>query len=634
MKQILNRTLGLLLLFVSSLQASANRGGFYYRNIAIDAVVHENNVWDVEETFDIVFEEPRHGFYRYIPRQFSLNHNVSPGGTPDLQQFRYIVDIDHISVDGAPFTTTDSNSDFCIVRIGNPDREVEGLQRYVIRYTYTYPDDRLPQGDCLFHTVLGTEFEDPIRHVEFSISFDKPLPDDIDSRLQVFSGEYGSTDGIVPALSVEATPDRISGEADDVAPRHGITLYAQLPADYYVGARTITPIWFYVFLALTALLMLVIAFLQFRQTTPHVTKVIEFYPPEDISSAEVGTIIDTSVDTSDIASLIPWLAGKGYLSIKEVTKGKLLFKENDLELTKLKDLPDSAPAYQKKLMRLLFGDGQQVRMKDIGEKPDEFGKITKSLKKHFTGKHKLSSLRWPFWLYIPLAVVATLALGCDSVVSSFDFDLIVSAAALFGLPFLLAVILRKEARRKDLIRSRGRRILLFLLKALLMLVMWFVFGYFLDYGAPLNRWGVLVVYVVCFLLGELAGRFEVDTDYRVQMMGRLLGFKEFIETAEKQRLEQLQADDPQYFYRVLPYAMVFGLSKKWTNLFKDINVEKPDWYDAASPLTGFALTKNLTSSLYSTASSAISTISHDSSSSGGGGGFSGGGGGGGGGGSW
>lgn len=119
------------------------------------------------------------------------------------------------------------------------------------------------------------------------------------------------------------------------------------------------------------------------------------------------------------------------------------------------------------------------------------------------------------------------------------------------------------------------------------------------------------------------------------MMGRLLGFKEFIETAEHGRLQGLQADDPHYFYTILPYAMVFGLSKKWSNLFKDIDVEKPDWYDARTPLLGYALTNHMVNSLCSSVSHAITTISHDSSSHGhGGGGFSGGGGGGGGGGSW
>ena len=157
------------------------------------------------------------------------------------------------------------------------------------------------------------------------------------------------------------------------------------------------------------------------------------------------------------------------------------------------------------------------------------------------------------------------------------------------------------------------------------------------YGAPMSQYIIVALFAVCFLLGELIGRFKVDTPYRVQMMGRLLGFREFIKTAEKPRLESLQAEDPAYFYKVLPYAMVFKLSDKWAKLFKDIDVKKPEWYDSPNALTGAALTSHMTSSLFSSTRDAIKVVSHDSRSashSSSGGGFSGGGGGGGGGGSW
>lgn len=190
--------------------------------------------------------------------------------------------------------------------------------------------------------------------------------------------------------------------------------------------------------------------------------------------------------------------------------------------------------------------------------------------------------------------------------------------------------------RRDLFEGIKTRRITFTLKLVAMAVVCYLYvNHFIDYGAPMGWLPVTVIFVSSFLIVEMTGRFCVDSPYRVQMMGRLLGFKEFIETAEKDRLASLQTDDPQYFYRVLPFAMVFGLSEKWSDLFKDINVEKPDWYESSTPLTGYLFTRNITHSLYNTANDAITIISHDSSSHGsGGGGFSGGGGGGGGGGSW
>ena len=279
-------------------------------------------------------------------------------------------------------------------------------------------------------------------------------------------------------------------------------------------------------------------------------------------------------------------------------------------------------------------------MKSIGNKPEQYTKVKNSLKKHFKDKRELTTLETPYFLYPLLTLFGTLTLGFNTIVSTLDWTTLFAAAIFFGLPCILASVYRIGGRASDLLHSSVYHTLFLIGKAVLMLVTWQVFSkVFTDYGAPLNQWAMLALYVVSFLLNELAGRFLVDTDYRVQMMGRLLGFKEFIETAEKPRLEQLQADDPQYFYKVLPYAMVFGFSDKWENLFKEIKVDKPEWYDSATPLMGAALTHNMMHNFSSTVSSAITTISHSSSGGGGGGfsgggGFAGGGGGGGGGGSW
>ena len=631
----------LAVLLGAGLPASANRGGFYYENVNIDAVVFKNNTWDVTETFDIVYEEPRHGFYRYIPRSFKLWHDVSADkgdtGQEDLREFRYVSEIDHISVPGWKYTTTDSNDEFCIIRIGNADREITGQAQYVIKYTYSYSDDRRPDYDYLYHTVLGTDFEQPIQHFSFTIRFDKPLPDDIADSLRIYAGEYGKTASTMQNLSISATPTVISGEACEVAPGRGVTLYARLPEGYYEGTRQVNYFWNYLFAFLTLLLGMLLAWRLKAVKKPDVTKVIEFYPPKDISSAEVGTITDTSVDNVDIASLIPWLAGRGYISIKETTEGKL-FKSTDLELTKLKDLPKDAPSYQKKLMHLLFSEGDVVSMKDIGEKPDEMREIKEMLDNRFKGDKKLTVTKPSVLLYLPYSIFAALTLATNNVVETWESDKLLFAGLLFWVPFVTAVLLRLSQSGSDILHGKFRRAMTFLGKAVVMVVCCLLYCWLArDYDAPWQPLGVGLIFGISFLLGELSGRFIVNTDYRAQTMGRLLGFREFIETAEKPQLEKLQADDAQYFYKVLPYAMVFGLSQKWADLFKDIELEKPAWYDSDSLLTGHSFTSHMASSLYSNTRNSISTISHNSSSSdggGGGGGFSGGGGGGGGGGSW
>ena len=112
------------------------------------------------------------------------------------------------------------------------------------------------------------------------------------------------------------------------------------------------------------------------------------------------------------------------------------------------------------------------------------------------------------------------------------------------------------------------------------------------------------------------------------MLGKLEGFKEFLETAEKEKLEALVHDNPTYFYDILPYAYVLGVSDTWMKKFETISLEAPDWYYGSHAFT-VATFSTFMSSAMATASTSMS-----SSPSSSGGGSSGGGSGGGGGGSW
>ncbi len=127
-----------------------------------------------------------------------------------------------------------------------------------------------------------------------------------------------------------------------------------------------------------------------------------------------------------------------------------------------------------------------------------------------------------------------------------------------------------------------------------------------------------------------------------ELLGKILGFKEFIRVAEVDRIQKLVEQNPSYFYDVLPYAYVLGLSKKWAKKFENIGVEPPNWYQGSfgnRPFTTLLLLNSLDHATRVMSDSIVipsSSGGGDSGGgfSGGGGGFSGGGMGGGGGGGW
>ncbi len=128
------------------------------------------------------------------------------------------------------------------------------------------------------------------------------------------------------------------------------------------------------------------------------------------------------------------------------------------------------------------------------------------------------------------------------------------------------------------------------------------------------------------------------------VMDEIEGFKEYLDTAEQDRLDRMRSPalTPEVFEAFLPYAYALGVENNWCKRFaREIPGEvrqqagyHPDWYSGR--FHGINALSHLGSDFGSSFSSAISAASTPpgSSSGSGGGGSSGGGGGGGGGGGW
>ena len=139
-----------------------------------------------------------------------------------------------------------------------------------------------------------------------------------------------------------------------------------------------------------------------------------------------------------------------------------------------------------------------------------------------------------------------------------------------------------------------------------------------------------------------------------KLMDQIDGFKMYLDTAEKNRLNYVEKGEPPMtvdrFEAILPFAIALGVEKPWSQRFEaDLarnavagasGAYSPAWYSGADWRSSSSGISNTVSSI-STGMSAAMIAAQPSSSSGsgfsgggGGGGSSGGGGGGGGGGGW
>ena len=151
--------------------------------------------------------------------------------------------------------------------------------------------------------------------------------------------------------------------------------------------------------------------------------------------------------------------------------------------------------------------------------------------------------------------------------------------------------------------------------------------------------------IMVFLLFLMAALCERKTDEYASLLGKIRGFKRFLQIAEKDRMEMLAEQDPNYFYRTLAFAFALGVTTVYMKRFAALAAQAPSWYESTYYTSGsFANAgeggifdpSHQMDSVDSMMDSVSSSMTSSPSSDGGGGGsFSGGGGaGGGGGGSW
>ena len=72
------------------------------------------------------------------------------------------------------------------------------------------------------------------------------------------------------------------------------------------------------------------------------------------------------------------------------------------------------------------------------------------------------------------------------------------------------------------------------------------------------------------------------TLYGKEVLGKIKGFKNFLETTKKAELETLVMKNPTYFYDILPFTYVLDISDTWINQFEGLTYEKPQWFIGSS----------------------------------------------------
>lgn len=599
----------------------------------VNIVVNENNKLEIVETIDANFKSEKHGIIRTIPTK---NNIYRADGTSQVSKSR--IKINSISDD---YTMQRVNGNYSI-KIGKSNKTLIGKQRYVIDYDYFLRKDNSDTYDELYYNIIGTEWDTIIDSVTFKIT----MPKEFDASKIGFSvGRYGTSGYPEGYLTYDVDGTTITGSYNYILNSYeGITIRIQLPEGYFTVDNSIsTEVIVIIGVTLALLVLATYIWIKHCKENDPVVETVEFYPPEGMNSLDIAYIYKGNVNNKDVISLLFILANKGYVKIGE-HKEKGLLKPTGFKITKIKEY-DGNDENEEIFMRDLFdckknksGLIDQVTNDDL---EDEFYKTIDRLKARMmsnTNRYRyFTKSGYCIWLYIIMIAIYLINTLIPAYIYSTD---IIGFIFFFGTFVITLEYLFIQANNISGNKMFLALELLFFLPITIGIMISGVNQAMIDDSFYMVSIGIGIVSIILILY--FRRHSEQRTRLGKELYGMILGFKRFLETAEKDKLEALVTEDPEYFYNILPYTYVFGISDKWIKKFESIAFRNPEWYDTTDPFDYYRFNRFINSTMTSANRSMTSRPQEYSGSSGGGfsgggfsgGGFSGGGSGGGGGSSW
>jgi hypothetical protein len=595
-----------------------------------ELLVQLDGVVDVTEIIRFEFI----GKWNGILRDLSLNHNTAEGRREKLQ-------VEVVSV-------TDERGRALRMEPEEPDGWTRRLRIYVpgahnaertvvIRYRvqnalrYYFAKDDEPSFDELYWNVTGNDWTMPIRRASARIVLP---PNALPTRTAVYTGYAGSTerdaeiavDSVRKVITFTTTREMAEGEGLTVAAGWPPGTISSRPSDaehqrlLAAQKRAETLRLWPLGLPLLAFWLGLSAWMRRGRDPREQSITVQYEPPDGMTPAEMGTLVDHEAEMRDVISTLVDLAVRGYVGIEERLEKHLfgLIKNTEyvFHLRKPREEWSGLATHEERFLTALFSIASSEAAWD-----DIRATFAEAQRVHAAGGELDRE-----------AFSARLATaGARPTQSVKQSDL--TNRFYKSLPGIKDGIYDKLVERGYYLRRPDKVKGNWLGLGIAALVLGLFGAGFLAGMAP--------AWISPFALGVGAGVSAVvligfgllmpaRTHAGARAREASLGFREFLERVESERY-RMMITSPEMFERYLPYAMAFGVEKRWARAFDDLYREPPDWYSGYG--YGHFRASEFTSRMSTMTTTTGSSMSSSPSSSGSGGGGSSGGGSGGGGGS-
>lgn len=530
-----------------------------------------NRVATITENYELYFSDNIKEFTRTIDTSLKILRPKSNGIIikPDLTKVSTV----------GEFSLKSGNKTKSIL-IGVKGKR-DTTDNLVLSYDYDLGKDTSPGYDEFYYNIISN-FDSIVSDVSFEITLPKnekiskkditfflndEIVDDDFIRYEI-EDKYDEQDKIIGKI-ITGYLDKIVNENDVFSVR------IELPNNYFVGAKEHFNYLSYLILLLPIIIVGLVLFFWFKYAKGNkMKKEYSFYPPNNYDPAEIGYLYKGKMEESDITSDLIYLANQGYLKVQENDDGYKLGKENTFNFIKEKKYKGKN-AIQKFLFTGIFKDREQSTLSDVEFTIKNKLMDAKTIIDNTDNKEKMfnkdiNKYKKIILILMAVSIIILTIKPVKEFTGSYMLVPVLSGTMLFGILILTVID-----------TTLIPRILLSLI--------------FIGGTVALNIYSlsgqeklfmIYVIGVACLLLATfIYSKLPLRTKFGNKKMGEVEGFRISLASLTPNKLQELMTENPNYYYDMIPYVLVFDLAENWVALGKGIITEAPNWHITGEKFT-------------------------------------------------
>lgn len=529
----------------------------------------ENGAYEVAEyDFDAVVDKTH---------AYQITEKISVNIPDDLQRIQFTLPngnfrISGLRVNDEKYKVRKVGKDGMVV-ITDEDQLTKGQHTFEICYNLREYADRNPSRDMLYFDVLLPSWLQPITSVNIRVQFPQDFPWD---DMQYYAGQFG-VQNVDTKLDYVADRDTRSVTiiGDRLPENFGIALKAELPDGYWEGM--LDGSWATRFMVLltaaVAAVLLILWLIGGRD--PKLAKIQQIHPVEGVTPVEMGYIFIGRVRVRDIIAMIIDLAIKGYLTISEYAPKKY-------RLIRKKD-PTGEAKFIRNAYDMIFEDVPQERWIEMDALVHRLRRIKKTISEDiaagFSNKEMLAYTPLSRTFRIAGAVIISIAVALTS---SLRYAYVYAdpnyiEGIILGL--IAGISLTMVCRQFDRYYYAERRD--FTIRLIAYILLYTVVPIYIAVQTILltGQWLAAILSALLLLVGALlVVLMRARAKGNAALANRFMQLRHFIYHPTPKEIAQNTFSDINYYYEIVPYAMLFNGLESWAITFMSLDVPRPAWY--------------------------------------------------------